>query len=286
MVKVASAAGATAAVTLHRARHQSPYAPVLERVDIPMPSDASGPALRIGFVTDTHIGSVMRARDVDRALELLFTAAPDLLLLGGDYVCESPRFVDEAATVFGPYASSAPLGAFAVLGNHDYSNDAARMTRGLERQAIRVLRNAAAPVCAAAGELWIVGVDDAMLGFPDPAEAFAGVPERAPVIALWHEPDWADAVAPYGAFLQLSGHSHGGQIRLPFVGSIAAPAGGRRFVAGLNMASGMRVYTSRGVGVYRPPIRIRCRPEVTLLTLAGYDEKAGDAGHPDESRRD
>jgi uncharacterized protein len=86
-------------------------------------------------------------------------------------------------------------------------------------------------------------------------------------ITLWHEPDWAECVVKYGAFLQLSGHSHGGQVRLPLVGPITAPAGGKRFVKGLNFAAGMPVYTTRGVGVYRPPVRFRCPPEVTLLTL-------------------
>jgi predicted MPP superfamily phosphohydrolase len=74
-------------------------------------------------------------------------------------------------------------------------------------------------------------------------------------------------VVHHGAFLQLSGHSHGGQVRLPILGTIAAPAGGRRFVAGLNFATGMPVYTTRGVGVYRPPVRFRCAPEITLVTL-------------------
>jgi predicted MPP superfamily phosphohydrolase len=226
-----------------------------------------------------HVGPVIRPADIERALQLLAAEKPDLVLLGGDLVCESPRYIDEATAVVGDFVASSPLGAFAVLGNHDYSTDARRLRRTLERQGIRVLRNEAARVCRDGHELWLAGIDDAMLGSPDPSLAFADIPRVAPAVALWHEPDWADCVAPYRPIVQLSGHSHGGQIRLPFLGTVAAPAGGRRFVAGLNQADGMPVYTSRGVGVYRPPVRLRCAPEVTLVTVSGSDDGAGRRGH-------
>ncbi|MBW3632106.1 MAG: metallophosphoesterase [Chloroflexi bacterium] len=266
MVSVVGAAAAAAVG--HHARHTAPYSPVLEQVDICLPQGVDAPArLRIGFVADTHIGSVIRASDVERALSLLLTAAPDVLLFGGDYISESPRHIPYAAAVLGSAASTARLGSFAVLGNHDYANGADRLTGQLEKRGIRVLRNEPARIADDSGELWIAGIDDVMLGSPDVQRAFAGVPENTRALALWHEPDWAESVVPYGAFLQLSGHSHGGQIQLPVMGSIAAPAGGRRFVSGLNHAMGMPVYTSRGVGVFRPPVRFRCAPEVTLITL-------------------
>ena len=259
---------ATAATMGHRARHTAPYSPVLEQVEIRVPRGVDAPArLRIGFVADTHIGSVIRGSDVERALSLLLAATPDVLLLGGDYISESPRHIPYAADVLGSAASAARLGSFAVLGNHDCANGAERLIGALEKRGIRVLRNDAARIADRSGELWVAGIDDVMLGSPDLPKAFAQVPEKTRAMALWHEPDWAESVAPYGAFLQLSGHSHGGQIQLPIIGSIAAPAGGRRFVSGLNHAMGMPVYTSRGVGVFRPPVRFRCAPEVTLITL-------------------
>jgi uncharacterized protein len=254
--------------TGHRARHRAPYRPVLERIEIRIPASVqTPPRLRIGFVADTHLGSVIRPPDIDRALALLLAADPDLLLFGGDYVSESPRHITEAAAVLGNVASATRFGSLAVLGNHDYANGAARMTAELEKRGIRVLRNEYARVGDDTGELWIAGIDDALLGSPDPERAFAGIPSGERAIALWHEPDWAEHAAQYGALLQLSGHSHGGQVRLPVAGTVAAPAGGRRFAKGLNMAAGMPVYTTRGVGVYRPPLRFRCSPEVTLLTL-------------------
>jgi hypothetical protein len=279
-----AAGGVAGAAVLHRSRHTAPYEPRLERLDLAIPERHDAPSLRIGFVTDTHIGPAIRAVDVDRALSLLSTASPDLLLLGGDYICESPRFAPDAAAVLGEHAASTPYGAVAVLGNHDYSCDAPRLTSLLERQGIRVLRNEAARVETPSGGLWIAGIDDAILGFPDVAHAFAGVPPDAATVALWHEPDWAAETARYGPLLQLSGHSHGGQVRLPFLGNIAAPSGGRRFVSGLNHAAGMPIYTSRGVGVFRPPIRFRCPPEVTLITLHRMSERACHSERSEESR--
>ena len=274
----------TAVGILHRSRHTAPYEPKLERLDLAVPEPHHAPPLRIGFVTDTHIGPAIRAADVERALSLLASASPDLLLLGGDYICESPRFAPDAAAVLGEHAASTPYGAVAVLGNHDYSCDAPRLTSLLERQGIRVLRNEAARVETPSGGLWIAGIDDAILGIPDVAHAFADVPPDATTVALWHEPDWAAETARYGPLLQLSGHSHGGQVRLPFLGNIAAPSGGRRFVSGLNHAACMPVYTSRGVGVFRPPIRFRCSPEVTLITLHRMSERACHSERSEESR--
>jgi predicted MPP superfamily phosphohydrolase len=265
---VATGAVAAIAGVAHRARHGAPYRPVLERIEIRVPSSVqTPPRLRIGFVADTHLGSVVRPPDIERALALLLSAEPDLLLFGGDYVSESPRHITEAAAVLGNVATATRFGALAVLGNHDFANGAARMTAALEKHGIRVLRNESARIGDDDGELWIAGIEDALLGSPDLERAFAGVPSCARALALWHQPDWAEQVVRYGAFLQLSGHSHGGQVRLPIAGTVAAPAGGRRFLKGLDMAAGMPVYTTRGVGVYRPPVRFRCSPEVTLVTL-------------------
>ena len=107
----------------------------------------------------------------------------------------------------------------------------------------------------------------ALMARADPAATFAAIPPGAAALALWHEPDYAERTAALGAFAQLSGHSHGGQVRLPGVGPLFLPRGGERYVMGLNRAAGMPVYTTRGVGVYLPPIRVDCPPEVTLITL-------------------
>ena len=266
--QAALAAGAFLGVaTASHARWAAPYRPVLARVTVPLPTEIMVPPIRVGFVTDTHVGPVVRPADVDRAMQLLMSADPDILILGGDYVCDSPRFIADAAAVLGNYAGAAPCGALAVLGNHDYANGAKCLERQFARRGVRVLRNESVSLRCGAAELWFAGIDDALLGNPAPECAFASVPEGASSISLWHEPDWAHEAERRGAFLQLSGHSHGGQIRLPVIGVIAAPAGGRRFSSGLNRLGAMHVYTSRGIGVFRPPVRMFCPPEVTLITL-------------------
>jgi uncharacterized protein len=264
----AAALGTTTATVLHHARYRAPYRPRLERVDVAAPANARALAgLRIGYFTDPHLGPTTSANDVERALSLLFDATPHLLLLGGDLICESPRYGPEAAAILGRFGRKAPLGALAVLGNHDISNDACRLTSLLLAQGIQVLRNQSVSVAFGGVELSIVGIDDALLGHPDIRAAFSKVPDGQPSIVLWHEPDWAEEAAHASAILLLAGHSHGGQVRLPIVGAISAPSGGRRFVAGFNRVNGMTIYTSRGAGIYRPPVRFRCSPEVTLVTL-------------------
>ncbi len=262
--------GLSGAAAAYEARYVNPYEPRLERVELTLPPGHEGLAgLRIGFLSDTHVGPFISPDDLARATALLLSQQPDVVLLGGDYIAESPRYAGPAAEVLGDLARAAPLGGFAVLGNHDFTaGSGAKVTEALERAGIPVLRNAAGTVRFNGDALWVAGVDEALIAGPNPAVTFAAIPQGAAVVALWHEPDWAERTARLGAFAQLSGHSHGGQVRLPGLGPVGLPPGGRRYVTGLNQAAGMPVYVTRGVGVYRPPIRLNCPPEVTLITLA------------------
>lgn len=251
-----------------RMRYRNPYRPVLERVALTVPSDHRALAgLRIGFVTDTHVNPFFRQADLQRGVDLIAAERPDLILLGGDYISETTRYMDEAAPVLGTLARNAPLGAFAILGNHDLGGHTPAVVVGLEREGIRVLRNEVVEIPFGGDSLWVAGIDDTLLGQPLPAAAFARIPDGAAKLCLWHEPDAADIAKGFGPFAQLSGHSHGGQIRLPVVGELAVPIGGRRYPIGSYDLDGMQLYVSRGLGTYRPPVRFRCPPEVTLITL-------------------
>ncbi len=263
------AAGASLALLM---RYRYPYRPVLERIALRLPpghGDLAG--MRIGFVTDTHINPYFGGDDLDRGLALLGAERPDLLLLGGDYISEATRYIDIAAPRLGRLARQVPLGAFAVLGNHDLGGHREAVVDGLTNEGIRVLRNESVAIPWNGDELWVAGTDDALLGKPLPAVAFAGIPEGSAILSLWHEPDAADRAIAFGPFAQLSGHSHGGQIRLPRVGEMAVPVGGRKYPLGHYDVQGMQLYTSRGLGTYRPPVRFRCPPEVTLVTLVRHD---------------
>ena len=274
------ALGGTAAAGLtlfeaYAARYVNPYRPVLERVSVPIPAAHPGLAgLRIGFVTDTHVGPFITPDDLKRATDLIAAEKPDLILLGGDYVSESARYTAGAVDVIRLLVEAAPLGGYAVLGNHDLSVSSTRVREALLAAGIPVLRNDATSIAVGGEELWIAGIDETLLGNPRPAETFAQVPSGAAALALWHEPQFAEEAAERGAFLQLSGHTHGGQIRVPGVGPIGLPVHGKRYVTGLEHVGKMAIYTARGVGVYRPPLRFNCPPEVTLVTLTAPDDGA------------
>lgn len=259
---------AVAALTAIWSRFAAPYRPRLEFVQFPVPAGHERLAgLRIGFLTDTHVGPFIAPRDVERAVAILRREAPDLVLLGGDYISESPRYAPGTASALCELVDIAPLGCLAVLGNHDLSTDRDRITAALEGCGIRVLRNRSVRIDTRGGPLWIAGIDETILGRADVAATVAGIPDGSAVIALWHEPDYAEQAAAAGAFAQLSGHSHGGQIRLPGIGPLVLPPGGKRYPAGLYLVNGLHLYTSRGLGAYRPPVRLFCPPEVTIVTL-------------------
>jgi predicted MPP superfamily phosphohydrolase len=115
--------------------------------------------------------------------------------------------------------------------------------------------------------LWLLGLDDIWVGAGDLEQGMAGVPEESCKLLLVHEPDFADKAARHGIDLQLSGHSHGGQVRLPLIGALHLPQWGTNYPIGLRRVSDMWVYTNRGLGVVSPPVRFYCRPEITQLTL-------------------
>jgi predicted MPP superfamily phosphohydrolase len=268
LVFAGSVAASLAAAQLYHARFVSPYSPVLERISLTLPPGHEGlHGMTIGFLADSHVGPFFSPDDLARACSLLAEAEPDLILLGGDYVSESPRFIEPAIAVLGELVRQAPLGGYAVMGNHDLSVSEARTTKALTATGIPVLRNDAVSIGYGGNTLWIAGIDETLLGRPDPAATFAQIPSGAGILALWHEPSFAEQVAPFGAFAQLSGHTHGGQIRIPRIGAVGLPADGKQHVVGFTDAAGMPVYTTRGVGVYRPPMRFRCPPEVTLVRL-------------------
>ena len=160
----------------------------------------------------------------------------------------------------------------AVLGNHDHWNGAEIVAGALSERGIRVLRNQNYVIERESSKLWIAGIDDALEGRADLPRTLAGVPAQEATILLAHEPDFADYAAGFPVDLQLSGHSHGGQVRIPGIGPIVLPAMARKYHTGLNRVGRMQVYTSCGIGVINPPVRLNCPPEVTLITLQAGSE--------------
>lgn len=265
LIGVAIALGSFA---YYRLRHVNPYRPRLERIELPLsPGAGRLDGLRIAFVTDTHVGPFTSTYDLRRGLALFDNAPIDVLLLGGDYVSESNLYAPAMADAFAPLAARAHTGTFAAMGNHDLPLGVDRVRAELERVGVQVLRNEHAIVEWHGAPLAIVGIDDTVVGKADPDRAFAGIPAGVPMLSLWHEADFAEEAARHGAFAQLSGHTHGGQVRLPLIGAIWLPPDGKRRDMGFFDVDGLALYVARGLGVYRPPVRLCCPPEVTLITL-------------------
>lgn len=250
------------------ARHVAPRHVRREEVAVALPDLPAGlVGMRIGFITDVHFEPHRPTAILERGIELLDEAAPDLILLGGDYVNSSARDFARPVALLGRLR--APLGVYAVLGNHDYWAGADHVAARLAGAGIVVLRNRAERMAAPDGTpWWLVGVDSAARHHDDLDQAFACLPPRGFRLLLAHEPEQADTVVArgYRADLQLSGHSHGGQFVLPKVGAPFLPRLGRRYIRGLYHRPA--VYTSRGIGAVPPYLRLNCPPEVTVLTLA------------------
>lgn len=221
--------------------------------------------LRVAQLSDFHISHYTTQDDIARSVEMALRQHPDLILLTGDFVWRqstelAPLLVEPLSLL------TAPLGVYAVLGNHDHWEGPELVTALLAQAGIALLTNAAVRLPTDA-PLWVVGLDDVWERKQDLRKALADVPEADCKLLMVHEPDFADRVAAFPVDLQLSGHSHGGQINLPLLGPPVLPYLAQKYPAGLYRVGHLTVYTNRGIGVIYPPVRFNCRPEVTLFTL-------------------
>jgi predicted MPP superfamily phosphohydrolase len=228
--------------------------------------------LRVAALADLHTGSPHITLDKVREVVAIVNAArPDLIVLLGDYVIHGVlggRFVDIEPTVAALGDLRAPLGVFAVLGNHDWWYDGPRTIRALDAAGIRVLEDAAAEVTVRGRPLWIAGVSDALTRPAAIARALAAVPEGAPVIALTHNPDLFVRMPPR-VLLTLAGHTHGGQVNLPVLGRLVVPSRfGDRYAIGHVRENDRDLFVSPGIGTSIVPVRFRVPPEISLLTVS------------------
>jgi hypothetical protein len=243
-----------------------PNRPVVEQLSVTLPRlPARLDGLRVAQLSDLHISQYTTAGDIERAAALAMRQSPDLIVLTGDFIWR--EVTEHAERLIEPLRSlAAPLGVYAVLGNHDHWEGAALTARVLAQAGVTLLVNQALRLDVDA-PLWLVGLDDVWERKHDLRAALAGTPDDECKLLLVHEPDYADHAASFPVDLQLSGHSHGGQINLPRYGRPVLPYLGQKYPAGLYQVGQMSLYTNRGIGVISPPVRFNCPPEVTLLTL-------------------
>lgn len=264
---------------------REPNHPQLVQVEMRLPRlPAAFDGFRIVQLSDFHYDEVFGIHPIRRAIEIVNHIHPDLVVLTGDFVTVSmfAEFFDhkeKAALDAEPCAEllaqlQSRLGSLASLGNHDVDSDPRMVTRALESHGIPVLRNASRSIEQGGNRLWICGLDSTS-GKPKIDLALQGVPKGEPVIVLMHEPDFANVVKNYPVDLQLSGHSHGGQVWIPGIGAPWLPSGARKYPRGRYTVGSLPLYTNIGLGTIRAPVRVNCTPEVTLVTLrATGDQRA------------
>jgi uncharacterized protein len=225
--------------------------------------------LRVDVVSDIHTGSPHNGVDnLDRIVRTLAASDSDAVLMAGDYVILSV-FMGEyvPAEIFAEYLK--PLTTrkpvYAVLGNHDWWKDGAKVRAALESAGVVVLENEARKVALSGCKLWLVGIGDLWEGKPDVAHAFAGVNDDAPALAMTHNPDLFPQL-PTRASLLVAGHTHGGQVKLPLLGRPVLPIR-ERYAIGEYIEHGNHLFVTPGIGTSILPVRFGVPPEISRLTL-------------------
>jgi uncharacterized protein len=229
---------------------------------------------RIVQLSDIHLDEYTEPFFLERIVHRVNTLAPDLVLLTGDFITHGSltfiagrhalRRCAEILTTL-----TAPL-RYAILGNHDVAYNGPLVIQALTTHGTPVLINQYLPIERNSDRLWLCGVDDPGTSRPNLDLAIPAKPD-GPVLLMAHEPDFADDVLdhPRGSLVDfmLAGHSHGGQIRLPFLGPLILPPMGEKYPEGLYRFKQMQLYVNRGIGTVGLPFRLNCPPEITVITL-------------------
>ncbi|HEV2645303.1 MAG TPA: metallophosphoesterase [Acidobacteriaceae bacterium] len=229
---------------------------------------------RIVQISDIHFDEFTEPFFLRRVIKRVNALEPDLVLMTGDFISFTPmprnyvvgamhRCADVLQEIACPQR-------FASMGNHDSFLGAPTILPILAAVNIPLLVNQHIAIERGSDRIWLAGVHDPVTHVPD---LFATIPARpdGPVVLMSHGPDYADTVVahPRGKLvdLMLSGHTHGGQVRLPLVGALQTPIGGKKYVEGLYRLDQMQLYVNRGIGTVGLPFRLNCPPEITLFTL-------------------
>jgi predicted MPP superfamily phosphohydrolase len=234
--------------------------------------------LRIAQLSDIHMDEFTEPFFLHHVIDRINQLQPDVVLLTGDFVSYeigSRHFaIGSAWQCANILTSLRCTQLYAVMGNHDVYVSAKDVTSALRANRITVLNNSCLPIERPGARIWLAGVDDPLVGDPKPElaipESIRNVPNE-PVILMCHAPDYADDLLAHPAGqavdLMLSGHTHGGQVRLPLVGALQLPDLGKKYVEGWFQLGRMQLYVNRGIGTIGIPFRFDCPPEITLLTL-------------------
>jgi uncharacterized protein len=243
-----------------------------------LPPEVDG--LRIAVLSDIHVGgSFIDERKLRSIVERTNQLQPEMIVILGDYIAgdgrrHEPKILPE---VFAPVLKNfnAPLGVYSVLGNHDWWYDGTRVRLALEQNGIRVLENDALKVERNGSSFWVVGFADLWTRPQRITETLGKAPQNAPLIAITHNPDIFPRL-PHSVPLLLAGHTHGGQISLPFIGPVVqASRVSEDYARGHVIENGRHLFVTTGIGTSIIPVRFGVTPEIVLLTVKTQDRLSG-----------
>ncbi len=221
---------------------------------------------RITQLTDVHHSQIVGLNEIRRVVQLALGTKPDMIVLTGDYTTSYRRYIEPCAEALS--ALRAPEGVWAVLGNHDHYTDPELTTRALRRNRIEVMNNSNTTITRGPDKLQLSGVDDWSWNANDWQRAFAGIKKDIPNVLLSHQPTVLDLAETQNVSLILSGHTHGGQIDLPFIGApVRYATREMKYSQGLYKRGETQLYVSAGTGVIGLPVRFGVRPEIAVFRL-------------------
>lgn len=221
----------------------------------------------VALLADVHHGPFVPLAYIRHVVAMTNALEPDLVLLVGDYVHRSPSYIDPGIAALGRL--SAPLGRYAVRGNHDNWESEHLSRAALAEQRIPDLNNTGVWLERGRARLRVCGVGDLWTDRQDLAGALGDATRSDAVLLMSHNPDYVETLRDPRVGLVLSGHTHGGQVVVPGYGAPIVPSAyGQKYLHGLVQGPTAQVFVSRGVGTVTPPARFLCRPEVALITLA------------------
>ena len=239
--------------------------------------DSAFQGIKLVQISDIHLGQWMNKEKLDHVFKLALEQAPDYFILTGDYLEYHPygepnewATYEENLKLISNSFSQLPAfcPTIGILGNHDHKIYAGWVEQALSEAGVTVLRNSVITIQRGKYQLHLAGLDDVSQNMDRLDTLMKALPEDGAAILLVHEPDFADVSSATLRFdLQISGHSHGGQIVLPIIGAPVLPEMGRKYPSGLYNVNNMLLYTNRGVGVTTVNARFNCRPEITVFTL-------------------
>ena len=233
--------------------------------------------VRLALVSDIHAGApFVTTEKIDAVVAAIQSEKPDAVVLLGDYVVQGViggDFMAPEDLAKSLARLNAPLGVYAVLGNHDWWLEGPRVSRALQSAGVVMIDNTALRIERPGGAFWLVGIGDNWEGAPDIDGTLAKLSDDAPALLATHNPDLFPQVPPRIA-LSLAGHTHGGQVNLPFIGRPIVPSRyGERYASGLVVEQGRHLFVTTGLGTSIIPVRFRVPPEIVLLTIQARERR-------------